>query len=179
MVSLKTDTPTAHHILSCTVVAQSCFLLVVRVCSHTLTSMHLHGSRLMRIFVSHLRTLRPRRAMSYTLQNLTPRTGTRSSPFPEPVFQHSEQPCEDQRPLQRGALTEKPPLTFAAVRPRVPNSCFYVLRRFPCITLTLCVWASKHQDLFAVKPILVCSNVWPPGATQKSWLHPGTVLGSK
>ena len=86
--------------------------------------MHLHGSRLQRIFVPHLRTLRPRPAMSYTLQNLTPRTGTPSSPFPEPIFQHSEQPCEDQRPLQRGALTETPPLTFAAVRPRVPNSCF-------------------------------------------------------
>ena len=61
--------------------------------------------------VSHLKTLHPRRAMSYTLQNLTPRTGTLSSPFPEPVFQHSEQPCEDQRPQQRGALTEIPPLT--------------------------------------------------------------------
>ena len=29
--------------------------------------------------------------MSYTLQNLTPRTGTPSSPFPESVFQQSEQ----------------------------------------------------------------------------------------
>ena len=56
-------------------------LLVVRVYSHTLTSMHLHGSRLKRIFVSHLKTLHPRRAMSCTLQNLTPRTGTPSSPF--------------------------------------------------------------------------------------------------
>ena len=53
----------------------------------------------------------PRRAMSYTLQNLTPRTGTPSSPFPESVFQHSEQPCEDRRPQQSGALTEQPPLT--------------------------------------------------------------------
>ena len=33
-----------HHIFSCTVVAQTCFFLVVRVYSHTLTSMHLHGS---------------------------------------------------------------------------------------------------------------------------------------
>ena len=56
-------------------------------------------------------TPHPRRAMSYTLQNLTPRTGTPSSPFPEPVFQRSEQPCEDPRPQQRGALTETPPLT--------------------------------------------------------------------
>ena len=42
------------------------------------------------------------------MQNLTPRTGTPSSPFPEPVFRHSKQPCEDQRPQQRGALTETP-----------------------------------------------------------------------
>ena len=69
-----------------------------------------NGSRLKQIFVSHRKTLHPRRAMSYTLQNLIPRTGTPSSPFPEPVFQHSEQPCEDQRPQQRGALTETPPL---------------------------------------------------------------------
>ena len=72
--------------------------------------MHLHGSRLKRIFVSHLETLHPRRAMSYTLQNPTPRTSTPSSPFPEPVFQHSEQPCQDLPPQQRGALTETPPL---------------------------------------------------------------------
>ena len=57
-------------------------------------------------------TPHPRRAMSYTLQNLTPRTGTPSSLFPESVFQHSEQPCEDQRPQQSGALTEIPPLTW-------------------------------------------------------------------
>ena len=53
--------------------------------------MHLPVSRLKRIFVSHLKTLHTRRAKSYTLQTLTPRTGTPSSPFPEPVFQHSEQ----------------------------------------------------------------------------------------
>ena len=46
-----------------------------------------------------------------TLQSRTPRTGTPSSPFPESVFQRSEQPCEDQRPQQSGALTELPPLT--------------------------------------------------------------------
>ena len=73
--------------------------------------MHLHGSRLTRIFVSHLKTLHPRRAISYTLQNPAPRTSTPSSPFPEPVFQHSEQPCQDPRPQQRGAPTETPPLT--------------------------------------------------------------------
>ena len=33
-----------------------------------------------------------------------------SSPFPESVFQHSEQPCEDQRPQQSG-LTRMQPLT--------------------------------------------------------------------
>ena len=49
--------------------------------------------------------------MSYTLQNLTPRTGTHSAPFPESVFQRAEQPCEDQRPQQSGALTELPHLT--------------------------------------------------------------------
>ena len=51
------------------------------------------------------------RAMSYTLQNLTPRTGTPSSPFPESVFLQSEQPCGDQLPQQSGALTEISPLT--------------------------------------------------------------------
>ena len=51
------------------------------------------------------------RAKSYTLQNLTPRTGTPSSPFPESVFLQSEQTCGDQRPQHRGALTEIPPLT--------------------------------------------------------------------
>ena len=44
------------------------------------------------------------------VHNLTPRTSTPSSLFPKPVFQRSEQPCEDQRP-QRGALTETPPHT--------------------------------------------------------------------
>ena len=77
--------------------------------SHTLTSMHLHGSRLKRIFVSHLKTLHPRRAMSYTLQNLTPRTGIPH--FFETVFQHSEPHCRDQRPQQSRALTELSPLT--------------------------------------------------------------------
>ena len=42
-LDLWTDTPTAHHIFSCTVVSPT-FLPVVRVYSHTLTSMHLHGS---------------------------------------------------------------------------------------------------------------------------------------
>ena len=32
---------------------------------------------------------------------MTPRTGTPSSPFPEPVFQRAEQPCEDRRPQLR------------------------------------------------------------------------------
>ena len=51
------------------------------------------------------------RATSYTLLNLTPRTGTPSSPFPESVFQRAEQLCEDQRPQQSGALTELPHFT--------------------------------------------------------------------
>ena len=90
------------------------FLLVVIVHSHTLTSMHLHGSS-QRSTLSAFRpktfTLHPRRAMSYTLQNLTTRTSTPSSPFPESAFQQIEQPCEDQRPQQSGALTELPHLT--------------------------------------------------------------------
>ena len=48
--------------------------------------------------------------MSYTLQILTPRTSTPSALFRQPVFQNSEQPCQDPRPQQRGALTETPPL---------------------------------------------------------------------
>ena len=36
---------------------------------------------------------------------------TLSSPFPGSVFQQPEQPWEDQRPQQRGALTKLPPLT--------------------------------------------------------------------
>ena len=56
-------------------------------------------------------TPNPRRTMSYVLQNLAPRPGTPSSPFPESVFQRAEQPCGDQRPQQSGALTELPPLT--------------------------------------------------------------------
>ena len=43
--------------------------------------------------------------MSYTLQILTPRTSTPSSPVRQPVFQNSEQPCQDP-----GALTDTPPL---------------------------------------------------------------------
>ena len=115
---------TARHVFLMPSLLRS---LVVRVYSHTFTSMHLHGSRKKRIFVSHLKTLHPRRAMPYTLQNLTPCTGTPSSPFPEPVFQHSEQPCQDQRPKQRGALTETPPLTgYEAnriVEDRDPGHC--------------------------------------------------------
>ena len=81
------------------------FLFIVRVYSNTMTSMHLHGSRLKCIFASHFKTFHLRCAMSYTLLYMTPRTGTLSSPFPEPVFQHSEQT------QQRGALTETPLFT--------------------------------------------------------------------
>ena len=49
--------------------------------------------------------------MSCKLQTLTPCTSTPSSPFPEPVFQHPEQPCQGPRPQQRGALTDPAPPT--------------------------------------------------------------------
>ena len=69
----------------CAVSLQARCSLVVRVYSHTLTSMHLHGAsheaHCLR-FVQKTFTPHPRRAMSCTLQNLTPRTGTLSSPFP-------------------------------------------------------------------------------------------------
>ena len=97
-----------------TVVTQTCFYLFVRVYSRRLTSMHLHGSgheahclrfaKRKKTFTPH-----PRRAMSYTLQDPTPRTGTPSSPFPESVFQQPEQPCKDQQLQQSGALKELPP----------------------------------------------------------------------
>ena len=72
--------------------------------------MHLHVSSTLsecrpQTFIFH-----PRRAMSYTLQNLTLRTGTPPSPVLQPVSQHSELPCGDQRSQQRGALMETPPL---------------------------------------------------------------------
>ena len=76
--------------------------------------MHLHGSsHEAHLPAFHPKTLtpRPHRAMSYILQNLTPRTGTPSSPFLESVFQRAQQLCEDQRPLQSGALTELPHFT--------------------------------------------------------------------
>ena len=88
------------------------FLLVARVYSHTID---LHAPAWLKI-EAHLLSLTSKHWIlgapcRYTLQNLTPRTSTPSSPFPEPVFPNSEQPCEDQRPLQRGALTETPPFT--------------------------------------------------------------------
>ena len=58
------------------VLAQLFRSLLVRVYSHRLISMHLHGSRLKRIFVSHLKTLHTHRTMSCTLQTLTPDTST-------------------------------------------------------------------------------------------------------
>ena len=78
----------------CAVSLQSCCQSVQ---SH-IDPTHLHGSRLMsRSTLSAFRpktfTTHPRRAMSYTLQNLTPRTGTPSSPFPESVYPQSEQQC--------------------------------------------------------------------------------------
>ena len=101
----------APHFLMHSCCAVSFVVLLSECTSRTLISMHLHGSRLKHIFVSHLKTLHTHRAMFYTVQTSTPRTGTPSSPFPEPVFQHSEQPCQAPRPQQRGALTEPTPPT--------------------------------------------------------------------
>ena len=102
----------ALHILmhsSCTVSMQSCCQSVQ---SH-IDPKHLHGSSHEAQSAFHPKTFTPhtRRAMSYTLQNVTPRTGTPSSPFPESVFHQSAQPCENQRHEQSGALTELPTLT--------------------------------------------------------------------
>ena len=88
--------------------------LVVRVYSHTLTSMRLHGSsheaRCLR-FAQKTFTPHPRHAMSYTLQKPDTTHGHSFLAFPESVFQQSEQTCEEQRPQQSGALTELPPRT--------------------------------------------------------------------
>ena len=88
--------------------------------------------------------------MSYTLQNLTPRTSTPSSPFPEPLFQHSEQPCEDQQPQQRGALTETPPLTQNVK----------VVSASPCL---LCFLVLSCAVLFCAVPCRVVP--WPCSCT--------------
>ena len=109
----------APHFLmhSCCAVS---FVVLLSECS-TLISMHLHGSRLKHIFVSHLKTLHTHRAMFYTVQTLTPRSGTPSSPFPEPAFQDPEQPCQDPRPQQCSALTEPTPLTGYEPNPIVED----------------------------------------------------------
>ena len=120
------------------------FFLVVRVYSHALTQCTCMAQVTKHtVCVSpNTCTPHPSRAMSHTLQNLTPRTGTPSSPFPESVFQRAEQPCEDERPQQSGALTESPPFTprghrerhaqgsstqatrgHRTSRPRVPECC--------------------------------------------------------
>ena len=73
--------------------------------------MHLHGHEA-HCLRFRPKTLTPHRAMSYTLPHLmTPRTGTPSSPFLEPVFQRAAQPCEDRRPQLSGALAEPRPFT--------------------------------------------------------------------
>ena len=108
-----TGAPAAHHVFSCTVVAVSLQSFCQSVQSHI--DLHAPAWLKSRSTLSAFRpqtfTPHPRRAMSYTLRNLSPRTGTPSPPFPESVFQQSEQPCGDQRPQQRGALREIPPLT--------------------------------------------------------------------
>ena len=90
------STPTAHHIFSCTVVAQTSFTCCQSVQSY-IDPMHLHGSRheahCLR-FAQNIHTSSSSRNVAH-LQNLTPRTGTPSSPLPESVFQRAEQPCED------------------------------------------------------------------------------------
>ena len=79
----------------CAVSWQSCCQSVH---SH-IDPMHLHGSS----HEAHClrfapKTLTHHRAISYTLPHLmTPRTVTPSSPFPEPVFQRAEQPCDEQK----------------------------------------------------------------------------------
>ena len=110
---IRTDTYRAPLFLMhscCAVSLQSC-------CQSVPSHIDLHAPAWLkpRSTVSAFRpktfTPHPRCARSYTLQNLTPRTGTPSSPFPESVFLQSEQPCENQWPQHSGALTEKPPLT--------------------------------------------------------------------
>ena len=46
---------------------------------------------------------------------MTLRTGTPSTPFPEPLFQRAEQPWEDRRPQLSGALAEPRPFTRTAL----------------------------------------------------------------
>ena len=74
------------------------FSFIVRVYRNTMTSMHLHGSRLRCIFASHFKHFIFGAPCPTLCLYMTPRTGTLSSLFPEPVFQHSEQPCEVQWP---------------------------------------------------------------------------------
>ena len=94
--------------------AQLLHRLVVRVYSHTLTSMHLHGSsheaHCLRFAKkhSHLILVAQCRTRCRTGHHST---GTPFSPSSETVFQQSEQPCGDQRPQQSDALTDLPPLT--------------------------------------------------------------------
>ena len=89
--SAVNSTPTAHHLFSCTILAQSRCSLVVIVFSHTLT----HAPA----------RLKSRSTLPALPHLMTPRTGTPSSPF-EQVFQRAERPCEDRRPQLSGAMAE-------------------------------------------------------------------------
>ena len=85
--SLSTNTLAPHHIFSCTVVAQMFRSLVVRVYRHTLTSMHLHGSRLKRIFrVSPQNTSSSARHVIHLAEPDTPHEHCFLTFFPQPVF---------------------------------------------------------------------------------------------
>ena len=70
-----TDTSSAHHMCSCTVVAQIARLCVQSYHARAMLKIGVH------LCVPH-ETLQPLRATSYTLQHSTPCTGTPSSPLP-------------------------------------------------------------------------------------------------
>ena len=86
------STPTAHHIFSSTVVAQTCCQSVQsHIDPHALARLKSRGT----LSAFRPKTLIPHRAISYTLPHLmTPHTGTPSSPFSEAVFQRAAQTCE-------------------------------------------------------------------------------------
>ena len=117
--------------------------------------MHLHGSRLkprrhcLR-FAQKTFTLHPCRAISYTFQNLAPRTGTLSSPFPESVFQQFEQPCRDQRPRQSGALTELPPVASYEPKQHAENQDHRHITEDKQFT--------EHEDL-RIKPLFFHQSI--------------------
>ena len=90
-------------------------LLVVRVYSHTLTSMHLHGSshdaHCLRFAQKHSHLILVAQCRT-PCRTLTPRTGTPSSPFPESVFNSIlNKPAKINGHSRVCPLMEFPPLT--------------------------------------------------------------------